>query len=378
MNIYKKIVPETLRIEIRNIQYGVWHLFFIGRMQISKLTFKKNSKRNSNVSKSLCFIIPTTKITGGVGVVLEHLNRLKRLGYKTLVATYDNKTDLSWFPNQKVEVVPLKGNRKKIEGFDTVVATGWITAYELALLDVRRKMYFVQSDERRFYPEKSFLRNRVEYTYRFPFDFFTEARWLQEWLRKEFKKKAHLVPNGVNMDVFYVDKPMESKPNNNIRILIEGAASLSIKRVDEAFKMVSGKDYEVWYVNSDGIPSPKWKCDKYFEKVPMNQMRRIYSSCHVLLKLSRVEGFPGPPLEMMACGGVPIVSDTKEYREYVINGVNGFLIKNEEPEVITKIIDGLKNPSYYRKIVKSAAETVKKYSWDNSVKKLLNYLEYGK
>lgn len=364
MNLYRKIIPETIRTQIRNPQYIFDDIKFLFRY-----IKKSKSQKTETISKSICYIIPTTNITGGVAVVCEHLNRLQKLGFKCLIASYDNKTDLSWFPNQSVKVIPLKTNQKTIEKYETVVATGWITAYELLLLNVTRKIYFVQSDETRFYPKGSYLKERVKRTYTFPFEFITIAKWLQKFLKNNFDKDASYVPNGINTDIFYPDTPLEAKPKNKKRILLEGAINLPFKGMEQAFKVVQDLDCEVWCVSYDGRPKPEWHCDRFFEKVPMEQMHHIYSSCDILLKLSKVEGFFGPPLEMMACGGVPIVAKVTGYDEYIIDGYNALVTEpNNIPKtkkLLQKLIDDKK---LYNLLKSNSQKTIKEMYWDKTIK----------
>lgn len=375
MNLYRHLVPEKLRIQLRNIQYVTAHRLFQYRHYLSS----KNPRQSLVHTKkpSICYLIPTTKITGGVAVVCEHTNRLQKLGYRVLIASTDNKADLSWFPHQKVKVVSLKGNKNLVESYDTVVATGWTTAYELALLNVSRKIYFVQSDETRFYPPGSFLKNRVEYTYRFPFEYMTEAKWIKKWLKQKFNHDAAYIPNGINTDIFYPDIPLEPKPKNRKRILLEGAINLPFKGMAEAFEAVKNLDCEVWCVSYDGQPKPEWRCDRFFEKVPMDMMRRIYSSCDILLKLSRVEGFFGPPLEMMACGGVPIVTPVTGHKEYIVNGQNALVVPFDD---ILGTKAALKNlmadVNLYKSLKKGALKTVTRISWNNSIKKLTKFVNH--
>ena len=366
MNLYKKIVPEIIRTQIRNPQYIIDDIRFISRYLFSKASRRQDSKVLKN---SICYIIPTTNITGGVAVVCEHLNRLQKLGYKCLIVSYDNKTDLSWFPDQSVKVIPLKNNHQIIEKYKTVVATGWITAYELLLLNVKRKIYFVQSDETRFYPKGSYLKTRVARTYNFPFDFMTEAKWIKKLLRNKYKKDAFYVPNGINTDIFHPVTPLEPKPKNKKRILLEGAINLPFKGMKEAFKVVQDIDCEVWCVSYDGKPDPKWHCDRFFEKVPMQDMPAIYSSCDILLKLSKVEGFFGPPLEMMACGGVPIVAKVTGYDEYIIDGYNALVTEPDNipktKKLLQKLIDDQK---LYNLLKSNSKKTVIQMNWDNTIK----------
>jgi len=375
MNQYRQIVPERIRISIRNIQYRLEHFLFLLKYKLSSPPLNTPTLQESKVLPSICYIIPTTNITGGVAVVCEHLNRLKKLGYKVLIASYDNKTNLSWFPKQSVKIIPLKNNKKIVESYDIVVATGWITAYELALLNIKRKIYFVQSDETRFYPEGSFLKSRVEYTYHLPFEYMTEARWIRDWLKNEYNHKAEYVPNGVNTEIFYPDTPLEPKPKNKKRILLEGAINLPFKGMEEAFKVVQDLDCEVWCVSYDGKPKPEWHCDRFFEKVPMNQMRRIYSSCDILLKLSRVEGFFGPPLEMMACGGIPIVAKVTGYDEYIVHKKNAIVVKPGDINSTRKVVQSMtKDKKLLKILAANSHDTVVNLNWEKSIDKLDNYL----
>ncbi len=368
MNLYRKLVPEVIRTQIRNPQYIFDDIKFLFRYLKSKIA---TSKKNKLYPKSICYIIPTTNITGGVAVVCEHLNRLQKFGFNCLIASYDNKTDLSWFPNQSVKVVPLKGNKELIEKYQTVVATGWITAYELLLLNAKRKMYLVQSDETRFYPKGSYLKQRVKRTYSFPFEFITIAKWLQKFLKDNFQKKSFYVPNGINTNIFRPVTPLSTKLKNKKRVLLEGAINLPFKGMAEAFEVVKDINCEVWCVSYDGRPQPDWHCDRFFEKVPMIDMPKIYSSCDILLKLSRVEGFFGPPLEMMACGGVPIVAKVTGYDEYIIDGYNALVTEigniTKTKKLLKKLIT---NKTLYLKIQKNTTFTLKNHNWSTSINKL--------
>ena len=369
MSLYRSLVPEIIRTQIRNVQYLSQDLYFLFRLLKKKTTQNINFKQTPK--PSICYLIPTTNITGGVAVVCEHLNRLKKLGYKTIIASCDNKTDLSWFPDQSVVVIPLKNNLKTIESYDIVVATGWITAYELLLINAKRKIYFVQSDETRFYPKGSHLKTRVKRTYSFPFEFITEAKWIQNWLKKSFSKNAFYIPNGINTNLFHPDTPLEPKPKNKKRILLEGAINLPFKGMEEAFRVVENIDCEVWCVSYDGKPKSEWHCDKFFEKVPLQTMKKIYSACDILLKLSTVEGVFGPPLEMMACGGIPIVTDVTGYNEYITDGYNALVTQAGNIEKTKQLLNKLiSDEKLYKTLQSNSQKTVKKINWDNSIKKL--------
>ena len=82
---------------------------------------------------------------------------------------------------------------------------------------------------------------------------------------------------------------------------------------------------EVWLLTAsdiDRIPG----ADRVISRVPIDQIPSIYRSCDVLLKLSRVEGMYGPPLEMFHCGGTVITNDVTGSDEYVRHGINGLVV----------------------------------------------------
>ena len=79
-----------------------------------------------------------------------------------------------------------------------------------------------------------------------------------------------------------------------------------------------------------GRPEPSWHCDRFLGKVPHRprNMKHIYSSCDVFLKMSEVEAFFLPPMEMMACGqGACVLGEVTGIEEYVEDGVNALVVK---------------------------------------------------
>ncbi len=145
----------------------------------------------------------------------------------------------------------------------------------------------------------------------------------------------------------------------------------------EAFEVVKNLDCEVWCVSNDGKPKPECRCDRFFEKVPMEQMRRIYSSCDILLKLSRVEGFFGPPLEMMACNGVPIVAKVTGHDEYIRNNHNALVVRPGDLQQAASAINKLiSSPKLFSTLQKNCRKTVENHCWDSSILKLQKYFDY--
>ena len=185
----------------------------------------------------------------------------------------------------------------------------------------------MQSDESRFNPPESELSKKAYNTYSMDYIYFTEAKWIQRWLKEKFGKEAAYIPNGVDNEIVHKVNYKGMTANRKIRILLEGPIDIPFKGMEDAFNAVKGLDCEIWCVSSAGIPKPEWKCDVFFGKVTFDQMKYIYSNCDILLKMSRVEGFFFFLLEMMQCGGTCVVGKVSGYDEYIVDGYNALTVE---------------------------------------------------
>lgn len=319
----------------------------------------------------IVYVIPGAGTSGGVAVICQHTNRLLRRGHDVYIAL-ENKGSIDWFPNQQVPIVSLD---EYPDDVDILVATGWQTSYGLVDLPAKKKFYFVQSDETRFHPEGSELINITALSYRLNFNYLTEARWIQKWLLDNFGHESELIPNGLDHEIFHATKPLEPK-GKKPRILLEGSIGIPYKGMADAFSAIADLDVEVWCVSSYGKPEPGWKCDRFFERIPMTDMKSVYSSCDVLLKLSRVEGFFGPPMEMMACGGAVVVGKVTGYDEYIIDGYNALAVELGDVaaarNAVAKIIS---DDAFRNHLIANGFETVKIWQWEPSIDRLERYFQ---
>ncbi|MCX6751897.1 MAG: glycosyltransferase [Candidatus Nomurabacteria bacterium] len=352
----------------------------------NELNFKKDDEKwkalmlteyfkKSVIVPKIFYVIPGTRISGGIAVILAHTNGLLKRGYDISLISQDNTTSINWFPNQRVPIIALKDitNPRKnylFENIDILIATHWATFNTVINIDSKRKIYFIQSDERNFEESKKY-KEAVNKTYKYnnqKIEYMTMANWIKRWQKKEFDNEVFYIPNGLDHNIFHPVVPIQPK-NNKIRVLLEGSINLPFKGMAEAFGVVKDLDCEIWAVSSYGKPEPEWRCDKFFEKVNFFDMPAIYSSCDILLKMSTVESFAYPPLEMMACGGVPVILEVPGIEEYAKNGENCIIVKNanEAKETILKLMSDKK---LYNNLREAGLKTAKNFSWESSIDSL--------
>ncbi|MGD0660561.1 MAG: glycosyltransferase family 4 protein [Syntrophorhabdales bacterium] len=318
----------------------------------------------------IAYVLPGIDVSGGVAVVLQHTSRLLRRGHDVMIGSMGSISRAGWLSNRSV---PILRTADLPDDLDILVATSWATVFEIVKLKARHKCYFVQSDETRFHNQGTDWFHFAHLSYLMNMHFLTEAKWIQEWLLRNFGKQSALIPNGLDQEIFHPATPLEKKTDRP-RVLLEGAIALAYKGMKEAFEALKDLDIEIWCVSSYGKPEPGWRCDRFFEKVPIDRMNEIYSSCDILLKLSRVEGFFGPPLEMMACGGVCVVGAVTGHEEYIADGENALVVDPTDIKGARGAVQRLiADRNLREKLRKNGLRTAAQWPWEPSIDRLETY-----
>lgn len=109
---------------------------------------------NTKVSRpqKICWIVAGLGISGGLAIIIKHANYLLSRGHDVSFICLSEENNISWMENS-VPVYQI-GNGDVIKNIDLLIATAWNTEPYLSRISSRRKLYFVQSDERRFIDEK--------------------------------------------------------------------------------------------------------------------------------------------------------------------------------------------------------------------------------
>lgn len=323
----------------------------------------------------IVYVLDSNLVCGGHIVVLQHITRLAQRGHNLSICLLDeaipaNSSSFAWFPKFNCEVIH---SRDFPDDVDICVATFWDTVLPVLKFPSQHKIYFVQSDETRFYDDPV-VKNCVVLSYLSNIHYMTEAKWIVEWLKNNFGHQAAYIPNALDPNIIHSDLPTAIKQKDKLRILIEGSIETPFKRVKEALEASQGLECEIWCVSNEGKPSADWKIDRFFYQVDFNKMKHIYSSCDILVKLSSVEGFFGPPLEMMACGGVCVVSDVTGYDEYIINEYNALVIPNGDVRLAHEALKRLINDrDLYNKLQKNGRLTANSMHWEDSIDRLESF-----
>jgi glycosyltransferase involved in cell wall biosynthesis len=289
----------------------------------------------------VAFLTQDLQLSGGVGVIVAHAVQLTRHGFDVdLVLTRaSQRPDWSHHGLASVNVLSLDEARER--SYDVALATWWETAEHLLELRAARHACFVQSLEDRFYDREAPWRTAAGLALDLPVRYVTEARWIADTLERLHPgEKVFYVRNGIAKDVF---APVESVPvarAGPLRILIEGSATVPFKGVPAAVAACAAmtQPRHVTVVAGDGSAGGL-SVDRAAGPVTQAELARLYAESDVLLKLSRVEGMFGPPLEGFHGGATCVVTPVTGHDEYIVHGENGLVVDWDDPAGTTRALD---------------------------------------
>ena len=293
---------------------------------------------------NIAFVLNDLHLSGGVGTVVEHARRLTdRHGWRVVLVLVQ-QAEAPPRQHQKLPGLPvLSLDAAAEERFDVAVATWWETTSSLFTLSADRYCYFVQSLEDRFYlPSQQADRLGAAVTYNLPVTFLTEARWIAQSLEEGRQgARCYYVRNGVDKQVFALPDQVDVRLHGPLRILIEGRNDVWFKGVGEAMAAVAamGEPHHLTLVCPDTSGIAPEAADRIEGPLTHEEMAQLYSQTDVVLKLSRVEGMFGPPLEGFHRGATCVVTPVTGHDEYVRHGWNGLVVDWDDPHGTGRQLD---------------------------------------
>jgi glycosyltransferase involved in cell wall biosynthesis len=205
-----------------------------------------------------------------------------------------------------------------------------------------------------------------------------------------------IVPNGIDHQVFYprttseISKAAKKyklpkeyiyfhgtiEPRKNIDGILDAYSSLAQTVRDKYGLVISGG--KGWNDEAIYKKIEHLKAKGYDIVLPGYidgpDLPAVYSGASIFVFPSFYEGFGVPPLEAMACG-VPVISSNNSSLPEVV-GDAALQIEASDISAIAKSIERiLTDSSLATTLRKKGFVNAKKFSWDNSAKKLLSVLE---
>ena len=286
----------------------------------------------------IAFFVPSLEIGGGTSTTLAYARHAAEADLDVSVAlTSEPGNQAMTNIADGLAVVRFADATK--EQFDVVIASWWRDVLLLSRVSARRRIHFIQGPEDLFYSDNGGPRALIQELYRIPVPAIAVSHWLKNYLQVTYARDVKAVAHpGIDKSVFSTSGPTFSKREpGRLRVLVEGPLGVSFKSVIEALRLSKSMADETWLLTSTDVGAIAG-VDRVFSRLSRADTASVYRSCDLLLKLSTVEGFGLPPLEMFHCGGTCVVFDSTGVTDFAEHGRNALVAPSGDFQAASRLL----------------------------------------
>lgn len=302
--------------------------------------------------------LPKESLIDSIKFLIVYCRRLVSKWYLPLSwFQIDKRVRMMWVPTLNEKFIP---NANYIVACP-VESASFVNSYSAKKGE---KFYFLQHFE-----DWAMKKEDVEKTWKFPMKKIVISQWLKN-LAVQLGEEAIYIPNGLDFSFFKNMVPFTQRPLQSVIFLSHTLEIKGTRYVIEAIKILRKKHPGMIIRSFSVYPKPEDFPEfiEYFVSPSQIMLRDLYNSSAIFISPSLSEGWPLPPAEAMMCGCVVIATDIGGHREYIDDGVNGFLCKPASVEsIVEKVEYTLHNSDKAQKISEYAPQTLNKFDWDSRV-----------
>jgi glycosyltransferase involved in cell wall biosynthesis len=363
--------------ELRRIEFSRRHLRLqdYKPMKIIKTDRKKNRLH-------IVYVMTWVGICGGSKIILQHCNRLVELGHKATIVCQFAKP--GWFPlDERVAYVHAPMCEvlcEYIPRCDVIVATYWKEIYECVEQRIAPVVYFEQGDNHLFSPEaiNAATMEHIQRQIQSPPFVFTVSTHARAKLKESFNVEATVIPNAIDKSIFYPKiKGGGGDGKTTVTITAIGSENVYFKCIPEIFAAIEilrkiGREIEFVWITPD-MPNVLPR-----ESAVVNPEQKVIGDClrrsDIFICASLFESFCLPALEAMTCGAAVVTTDNGGVGDFAKDNENALMIeKNNIADMVCKLDLLINNPELRHKLMERGLETSKRFSWDVTMDRLIEY-----
>jgi hypothetical protein len=297
---------------------------------------------------------PKLGMGGGQLMIVRYANFLGKQGHQVTLVLEEVwlSKEFSQMVFGNVEIVSSKqAIASKAVTYDIAIGTYWKTFATLFQLNAKAYCQFIQSLECRFFDASDTRSvNLARVVQELDIPAIVVADWIADCLASSNRRsQISTVLNGIDKAANPVSAPRVFNSERPLRVVIEGA-EIEIKGFLESAQGVSGVsvpiDVSLFSVTGNFLPEALTALEanplinlNVFGSVSQAEFYAHLCTADILVKSSRVEGMPGPPIEAFHAGCTGIYTDVTGIESYVEHGHNAVIVPFDSPITITNWIE---------------------------------------
>ena len=261
---------------------------------------------------------------GGCLQLVKYANILTEMGHEVF---------LTYTAGFSFDLVEVKAHRvysphlrpAEVPDADAVMCSTWYMARRVADLPAGKGAKFAYLQD---FENWSGTSEDIIGCWRLPVHLVAVAGYLRDAAAQHTSKRAVVLPYGIDFERFHPENKTAPGPD---RLVLGGLYnSMARKRFDDLVAVamrLRGQGVPVELRLFGAEPEPVLPMPATYLRQPEPAaLRAMMSACHVWLAMSEQEGLHIPPMEAMACGAVPVVTEIGGMRDYCQDGRTGFQV----------------------------------------------------
>lgn len=114
---------------------------------------------------------------------------------------------------------------------------------------------------------------------------------------------------------------------------------------------------------------------KFLGDIPVEKLSYYFNLCDIFCMPSRFEAYGLVFIEALVYGLPCIGRNEFEMKEFINDGYNGYLIKDDNKEVLAKkMYELLQNNKIKENIMKERSKYIQEYSWDRVAERIIEII----
>ena len=184
------------------------------------------------------------------------------------------------------------------------------------------------------------------------------------------RSKICVIPNGVDMEYSFNISREFNLDNELNFVFYNGTDKIITRGFDFVYNILGKLPYKNINIHIIGVEVEDQHSQSnitiinngYLTKC---QLISFWQNKHFFIKSPEYDSFPIMVLEAMATGTIPIISDNVGVKEYIKNGLNGFVYSQDYPETLLEILMSINSDKYNLNKISFEASKIKSIlSWE--------------